>query len=94
MIDLDSLIVFADNSMLISENIKSKIPLVPYHQIDFKSQNKIYLVIGGETEGIDYLTFEEKFSSSIRVNIPITTESLNSAIAMAILTFEIRRQQL
>lgn len=71
------------------------IPVLPYYGYDYCNTSAITLIIGGETEGIseDSYRFCAKMNG-LRLNIPLYPglESLNSAIAAAIIAFEIKKQ--
>ncbi|EFN79022.1 rRNA methyltransferase 3, mitochondrial [Harpegnathos saltator] len=74
--------------------IISQFPIVPYHTLDF-AKKEVVLIIGGETEGISLQSCDLlRDRNCIRVNISLTNgiESLNTASALSVITFEIRRQ--
>lgn len=69
-------------------------PVFPYYLVNYSAMDNMYLIIGGETgissNAVNLGTKQKKF----RVNIPMmnNVESLNVSSALAILTFEIKRQ--
>lgn len=74
-----------------------ELPIVPYYEVDYCKTTPLILVIGGETHGLSDEGYEfAKSRKGIRVNIPLQNgiESLNSATAVGILSFEARRQML
>lgn len=84
-----------------NENIKKKLraiyelPMKSYYDINYSDDKSYVIIIGGETHGLSEDSF--KFASSrngIRLNIPTTpfVNSLNSATALGIISFEIKRQ--
>ncbi|XP_031845881.1 rRNA methyltransferase 3, mitochondrial [Nomia melanderi] len=71
-----------------------KLPIVPYYTIDY-TRKEIVLVLTGETEGLtvdSYKFLNER--NGIRINIPLANgvDSLNTGVALGIVTFEIKRQ--
>lgn len=71
------------------------LPLKPYYGINYANNNSYVIVIGGETQGLSEESF--KYASArngVRINIPLaaTVNSLNSATALGIISFEIKRQ--
>ncbi|XP_076661941.1 rRNA methyltransferase 3, mitochondrial [Halictus rubicundus] len=71
-----------------------KLPIVPYYAMDYTKQN-IVLVLSGETEGLTFDSYELlNERKAIRINIPLVNgvDSLNTGVALGIVTFEMRRQ--
>lgn len=71
-----------------------KLPIVPYYTMDYTKQ-EIVLVLSGETEGLSvdsYTVLNER--KAIRINIPLMNgvDSLNTGVALGIVTFEMKRQ--
>ncbi|XP_076292562.1 rRNA methyltransferase 3, mitochondrial [Lasioglossum baleicum] len=71
-----------------------KLPIVPYYTMDYTKQ-EIVLVLSGETEGLSidsYKLLNER--KAIRINIPLVNgvDSLNTGVALGIVTFEMKRQ--
>lgn len=78
-----------------SSEVDKKLPIFPYYEVAYSQMNDIFLVIGGETEGLSSKGVQfGKSHKSLRVNIPMlnNVESLNVSSALAILTHEIKRQ--
>lgn len=74
-----------------------QLPIVPYHEMDYCKTTSLILVIGGETHGLSDDGYEfAKTRNGTRINIPLLNgiESLNSATAVGILCFEVRKQML
>lgn len=70
------------------------LPVIPYFAVDY-TENEVILVVGGETEGLsDNIFAIVKEKNGIRVNVPLNNgiESLNTAMAMGIIAFEVKRQ--
>lgn len=69
---------------------------LPYFEIDFVNKSPMALIIGGETHGVsrEALQFARLQPTSSRLNIPLfnCVESLNSAVALSVISFEIQRQ--
>ena len=78
-----------------SSEVIKKLPIFPYYEVAYSQMNDMFVVIGGETEGLSPEAVEfGKSRKSLRVNIPMlnNVESLNVSSALAILTHEIKRQ--
>ena len=94
----DSHIYLAD-SKLASEHLDERlnVPFCELWQTEFQTDKETVFVIGGESHGLSKAAYElAKKMKGDRVNIPITTqtESLNAAVAAAVILFEIRKQML
>lgn len=90
----------------VNESSKFGIPSVSYTEVDYTKFKEIYLLVGGETEGIgdDTLQIVSSLKTSflnsgvlatfsrIHISLRNRIESLNVANATGILVFEIRRQ--
>ncbi|XP_076679866.1 rRNA methyltransferase 3, mitochondrial isoform X2 [Andrena cerasifolii] len=76
------------------KNFLLKLPILPYYALDY-TKKEIVLVLGGETEGLslDSHEFLNK-RKGIRINIPLLNgvDSLNTGVALGIVTFEMKRQ--
>lgn len=87
-----------DNEVNVFRKTSSiKLPIVPYYEVDYCKTTPLILVIGGETHGLSDDGYEfARTRSGIRINIPLLNgiESLNSATAVGILCFEVRKQML
>ncbi|XP_033336618.2 rRNA methyltransferase 3, mitochondrial [Megalopta genalis] len=71
-----------------------KLPIVPYYSMDYTKQ-EIVLVLSGETQGLSldsYKLLNDR--KAIRINIPLVNgvDSLNTGVALGIVTFEMKRQ--
>lgn len=95
----DCFVCLAENSRA---NALEQLPdrpdlIVPYSDVDYSGKN-VVLVIGGETEGIseDAYRFLSRNGSGHCVQIPLAdeVESLNTASALAVILFEIKKQML
>ncbi|CAH1726291.1 unnamed protein product [Aphis gossypii] len=74
-----------------------ELPIAPYYEVDYCKTTPLILIIGGETHGLSDEGYEfAKKRKGIRINIPLENgiESLNSATAVGILCFEVRKQML
>lgn len=83
----------AETKSLVKE-IVSQFPIVPYHALDFTKKETV-LIIGGETEGISLQSLNLlRTRNCTRVNISLTNgiDSLNTASAVGIIAFEMKRQ--
>lgn len=72
-----------------------ELPTFPYHRVAYSQMSDLYLVIGGETEGLSANVLSLKESrKAFRITIPMlnNVESLNVSSALAILCHEIKRQ--
>ncbi|KAF7994586.1 hypothetical protein HCN44_004058 [Aphidius gifuensis] len=82
------------NDIKISKQLTSNIPVIPYYASDYTNGETV-VIIGGETSGLslDALALVQD-RGGIRVNIPMTNgvESLNTGMALGIITFEIKKQ--
>ncbi|KAG8234485.1 hypothetical protein J437_LFUL014605 [Ladona fulva] len=94
----ESPVVLAD-SQVSSKKSSNSVPLHQYHLVDYcdawKTSSPIILVLGGETEGLSKEACELAEScDGIRVHIPLSNdiESLNTATALGVISFEIKRQ--
>ncbi|XP_034251707.1 rRNA methyltransferase 3A, mitochondrial [Thrips palmi] len=105
----ESCVMFADNKGFASSQQEEVVnddgndesdclkdlPTFPYYQVAYPQISNIYLVVGGETQGLskDALSCKESHKC-FRVTIPMLNkvESLNVSSALAILTHEIKRQ--
>lgn len=70
------------------------LPSECYTSVDFSKKNSV-IVIGGETFGISKEAYEfAKKRNGIRIYIPMNNriESLNTAVALGILSYEVKRQ--
>lgn len=86
-----------DDTGNIENNLRAiyELPIKPYYDVNYSDDKSYVIVVGGETQGLSEDSF--KFASSrngIRLNIPTTpfVNSLNSATALGIISFEIKRQ--
>lgn len=71
-----------------------KLPILPYYALDY-TKKEIVLVLGGETEGLSLDSHEFlNERKGIRINIPLLNgvDSLNTGVALGIVTFEMKRQ--
>ena len=71
-----------------------KLPILPYYALDY-TKKEIVLVLGGETEGLSLESHEFlNERKGIRINIPLLNgvDSLNTGVALGIVTFEMKRQ--
>ncbi|KAJ8972548.1 hypothetical protein NQ314_000135 [Rhamnusium bicolor] len=71
------------------------VPVLPYYGVNFRDDNHIVLIVGGETEGISEESY--KLASDfkgVRLKIPLSNkvDSLNAGTALGIIVFEIKRQ--
>lgn len=71
-----------------------RLPIVPYYSLDYTERECVF-VLSGETEGLSFDSY--KFLNEwkgIRINIPLINgvDSLNTGVALGIVTFEMRRQ--
>ncbi|XP_076625820.1 rRNA methyltransferase 3, mitochondrial isoform X1 [Colletes latitarsis] len=76
------------------KNFLLKLPIVPYYSLDY-TRNETVLVLSGETEGLSFDSYKLlKERKGIRINIPLVNgiDSLNTGVALGIVTFEIKRQ--
>lgn len=87
-----------DNKMT-SENAKpdcsEDLPTFPYYQVAYSQLSNLYLVVGGESQGLSASALScKKTHKCFRATIPMlnNVESLNVGSALAILTHEIKRQ--
>lgn len=74
-----------------------ELPIAPYYEVDYCKTTPLILIIGGETQGLSDEGYEfAKKRKGIRINIPLENgiESLNSATAVGILCFEVKKQML
>lgn len=74
-----------------------ELPIVPYYSVDYCKTTPLILVIGGETHGLSDDGYEfAKTRQGIRINIPLNNgiESLNSATAVGVICFEVKKQML
>ncbi|XP_066151868.1 rRNA methyltransferase 3, mitochondrial [Euwallacea fornicatus] len=100
----DSTVFLADNNVLSNcsnDSIKDlkelieNIPVMPYYTVDFRGLPHIVLIIGGETEGLSVESYKLAMEfKGARLNVPMNNgvDSLNSAIALGIISFEFKRQ--
>lgn len=71
-----------------------KLPILPYYSVDYTKKESV-IVISGETEGLNFNSYKFlKEKNGIRINIPLVkgVDSLNVAVALGVVIFEIRRQ--
>ena len=76
------------------KNFLLKLPILPYYALDY-TKKEIVLVLGGETEGLSLDSHEFlNERKGIRINIPLQNgvDSLNTGVALGIVTFEMKRQ--
>ena len=76
------------------KNFLLKLPILPYYALDY-TKKEIVLVLGGETEGLSLDSHEFlNERKGIRINIPLLNgvDSLNTGVALGIVTFEMKRQ--
>ncbi|XP_066260080.1 rRNA methyltransferase 3, mitochondrial [Euwallacea similis] len=100
----DAIVFLADNNVLSNSSSDSiedlnevidNIPVMPYYSVDFSKLPHIVLIIGGETEGLSAESYKlAKEFKGARLNVPLSNgvNSLNSAIALGIISFEFKRQ--
>ncbi|XP_076763601.1 rRNA methyltransferase 3, mitochondrial [Xylocopa sonorina] len=71
-----------------------KFPIMPYYSLNYTNKESV-IILTGETEGLSFdscqFLCERK---AIRINIPLIegVDSLNTGVALGIVTFEIKRQ--
>ncbi|XP_071439827.1 rRNA methyltransferase 3, mitochondrial [Hetaerina americana] len=100
-----STIALADNITSVMDSdrrpisMRNDIPLQKYLMVDYSGawddSSNVVLVLGGETCGLSPGACElARSRGGVRLNIPLHNEieSLNTATALGIITFEIRRQ--
>ncbi|XP_033186659.1 rRNA methyltransferase 3, mitochondrial [Bombus vancouverensis nearcticus] len=71
-----------------------KLPILPYYSVDYTKKESV-IVVSGETEGLNFNSYKFlKEKNGIRINIPLVkgVDSLNAAVALGVVIFEIRRQ--
>ncbi|XP_003493913.1 rRNA methyltransferase 3, mitochondrial [Bombus impatiens] len=71
-----------------------KLPIIPYYSVDYTKKETV-IVVSGETEGLNFNSYKFlKEKNGIRINIPLVkgVDSLNAAVALGVVIFEIRRQ--
>lgn len=71
-----------------------KLPILPYYSVDYTKKESV-IVVSGETEGLNFSSYKFlKEKNGIRINIPLVkgVDSLNAAVALGVVIFEIRRQ--
>lgn len=76
------------------KKLRDRLGVVPYYAVDYIAP-EVVIIVGGETEGLssESLTFLEE-RDGVRVNVPLHNgiESLNTSMALGIITYEINRQ--
>ncbi|XP_043598193.1 rRNA methyltransferase 3, mitochondrial [Bombus pyrosoma] len=71
-----------------------KLPILPYYSVDYTKKESV-IVVSGETEGLNFNSYKFlREKNGIRINIPLVkgVDSLNAAVALGVVIFEIRRQ--
>ncbi|XP_049964622.1 rRNA methyltransferase 3, mitochondrial isoform X1 [Schistocerca serialis cubense] len=83
----DGCVTFAADSSQLQSHVT---PLLYYNKADFHLASHIALIVGGETHG---LSSSALALASARLHVPISVgvDSLNTAVAFAIIVFEARR---
>lgn len=77
-----------------TRDVINGIKTASYYDVDY-SKNDVVLIISGETSGISLQSaLKLQKSGGMRVNVPLGNgvESLNSATALGIIAFEVKRQ--
>lgn len=75
--------------------VSDNVPLCAYHSQSYWGKKSVVLVIGGETVGLSLNAYQlavEKCGKRICIPLFNGVESLNSGVALSILSYEIRRQ--
>ena len=71
-----------------------KLPILPYYSVDYTKKESV-IIVSGETEGLNFNSYKFlKEKNCIRINIPLVkgVDSLNAAVALGVVIFEIKRQ--
>lgn len=77
-------------------NLFHSVPAVPYYSVNYTESPNV-LIIGGETEGISLESYQFAAEyNGIRLNIPLLNdvESLNTATALGIIAFEMKKKMI
>lgn len=85
---------FDKHRLKVSESLPLKV--TPYFKANFNISDKdIVVVVGGETDGLSnsaYIFANSREGQLIHIPLKNNVESLNSAVALGIIIFEIQRQ--
>ncbi|XP_049808406.1 rRNA methyltransferase 3, mitochondrial isoform X2 [Schistocerca nitens] len=83
----DGCVTFAADSSQLQSHVT---PLLYYNKADFHLASHIALIVGGETHGLSSYALA---LASARLHVPISVgvDSLNTAVAFAVIVFEARR---
>ncbi|CAL7933470.1 unnamed protein product [Xylocopa violacea] len=71
-----------------------KFPIIPYYSLDYTNKESV-IILSGETEGLSFDSCQFlNERKAVRINIPLVegVDSLNTGVALGIVTFEIKRQ--
>ncbi|XP_041976945.1 rRNA methyltransferase 3, mitochondrial [Aricia agestis] len=94
--DTSVFIADSNTNVLDEENsIQSSVPVVPYYGVEFANLKHVTLIVGGETEGISVESYRfAAAKNGVRLNIPLQqgVDSLNTGMATAVISCEIRKQ--
>ena len=97
----NAVVIIADNyasetgNDSVRNQFRDKLRLVDYDKIQINRNDHVILIVGGETEGVSENAMQLACElNGYRVHIPLqnNVNSLNSAIALGIIVFEIRKK--